>query len=361
MNSKRASFSALLLLCCCAAAPLDLLIRHGKVIDGSGNAWFYGDVAVRDGHITALGDLSGANAAKEIDATGLIVAPGFIDVHTHADSDLYKSPEAQNFIRDGVTTIVTGNCGYGVRDVGEYFRRLREKGVALNVATLIGHNTVLKAVKGDKRGQLTPEQMEQARQIVRKAMLDGAVGMSTGLIYTPGEWSSTEEIIELQKVAAGFGGIYTSHMRSESTEIFAAIDEALRVGREANCRVEISHFKLPADVSSRIGGSDATLKKVLDARAAGQEVWLDQYPYTASSTSISTMLPDWVLENGPAEARKILFDLIQLPKVLGDMKQNFEVERHRKTLAYAVVASCKAYPQFVGRNIEEVAQMMKAG
>ena len=139
--------------------------------------------------------------------------------------------------------------------------------------------------------------MTQAKSLVAKAMRDGAVGMSTGLIYTPGMYSKPEEIIELQKVAAGFGGIYTSHMRSESTGIMSAIDEALRVG-EANCRVEISHFKLPRDVSQRIGGSDATLKRVLDARAAGQEVWMDQYPYTASSTSLSTMLPDWLLEHG---------------------------------------------------------------
>src|SRR5439155_25947503 len=139
----RALFAILALCNCCAGAAFDVLIRHGKVIDGTGNAWFYGDVAIRGGKIESVGDLSDANAAKEIDATGLIVAPGFIDVHTHADTDLYKSPQAQNFIRDGVTTIVTGNCGYGVRDVGEYFRRLREKGCALNVATLIGHNTIL--------------------------------------------------------------------------------------------------------------------------------------------------------------------------------------------------------------------------
>src|SRR5207248_1199455 len=150
-----------------------------------------------------------------------------------------------------------------------------------------------------------------------------------GLIYTPGEWSKPEEIIELMKVASSFGGIYASHMRSEATEIMAAIDEALRVGREAHCRVEISHFKLPRDVSSWIGGSDATLKKVLDARAAGQEVWLDQYPYTASSTTLSTMLPDWVLEKGPDEAKKILADPAGIAKVLANMTQSHEVSRHR--------------------------------
>jgi N-acyl-D-amino-acid deacylase len=179
-----------------------------------------------------------------------------------------------------------------MKDVGEYFARLQKQGVGIDVATLIGHNTVLRAVKGDVRGDLTPEQMDKARGIVDQAMRDGAVGFSTGLIYIPGQWSKTEEIIELQKVAAGYGGIYATHMRSEGTGIVAAIDEALRVGREANCRVEISHFKLASDVSKRMApgetslGSDVTLAKVAAARAAGQEVWLDQYPYTASSTRL---------------------------------------------------------------------------
>jgi N-acyl-D-amino-acid deacylase len=341
------------------ADQFDLLIRGGKVIDGAGNAWFYGDVGINGDRIARIGDLHDATAGKEIDATNFIVAPGFIDVHTHADTDLYKLPEAENFIRDGVTTIVTGNCGYGVRDVGDYFARLKEKGTAINVATLIGHNTILRAVKGDKAGDLTPEQMQQAKQIIEKAMRDGAVGMSTGLIYTPGTYSKTEEIIELQKVAASFGGIYTSHMRSESTAIMDAIDEALRVGREANCRVEISHFKLPHDVSERIGGSDATLKRVLDARAAGEEVWMDQYPYTASSTSISTMLPDWVLQDGSDKGKDLLNTEEGLKRALADMKHNNEIERHRTDMSYAVISSCAAYPQYVGRNIMQVAQLMK--
>src|SRR4051794_34610915 len=173
------------------ADHFDLLIRHGKIIDGAGNAWFYGDVGINGNRIARIGDLHDATAGKTIDATNLIVAPGFIDVHTHADTDLYKLPEAENFIRDGVTTIVTGNCGYGVTDVGQYLARLKDKGVGINVATLIGHNAVLRAVKGDKAGDLTSEQMTKAKEIVGKAMRDGAVGMSTGLIYTPGIYSKT--------------------------------------------------------------------------------------------------------------------------------------------------------------------------
>jgi N-acyl-D-amino-acid deacylase len=190
-----------------------------------------------------------------------------------------------------------------------------EKKPAINVATLIGHNTILKAVKG--RGRTDAGADGQGQGLVAQAMRDGAVGMSTGLIYPPGQFSTTEEIIELQKVAASFGGIYASHMRSEGTNILSAIDEALRVGKEANCRVEISHFKLPSDAARKLGGSDVTLGKVRSARQAGEEVWLDQYPYTASSTGITTLIPDEMIAEGvlteqgklrrePAEVEKVV-------------------------------------------------------
>ena len=340
-------------------AQYDLVIRNGRIIDGAGNAWFFGDLAIDGGKVALVGVVPAGAGKNEIEAGGLVVAPGFIDVHTHADEDVIKHPKAENFIRDGVTTIVSGNCGGSVLNVGSYFEQIREKGSAINGATLIGHNTVLRAVKDNKAGELSPAQMEKAKGIVDRAMREGAVGFSTGLIYTPGQWSKTEEIIELMKVAAKHGGIYASHMRNEGGEILEAIDEALRVGREARCRVEISHFKLPADIAKKLGGSDVTLGKVAAARAAGLEVWMDQYPYTASSTSISTMLPEWVLENGADEAKKLLADEKQLARVLESMKDNYEIKRPRKSLAYAVISSCKAYPNYVGRNLQEIAQVMK--
>lgn len=337
----------------------DVIIRSARVIDGAGNPWFYADLAIDGDRIAAVGDLRGATAALEIDAGGKVVAPGFIDVHTHADDDLYKLPAAENFVRQGVTTIVSGNCGSSVRDVAQYFDNLQKRGVGLNVATLYGHNTILRAVKGSAAGELTPVQMEQARQLMDKAMRDGAVGLSTGLIYTPGRWSSTEEIIEIARVSAAHGGIYASHMRSEGHGILEAIDEALRVGREAGCRVQISHFKMPTDVAARMGGSDVTLARVVAARDAGQEVWIDQYPYTASSTTINTVLPDWVLEDGPEAAKQKLNDPDTLARVLDDMRKNHEIGRGRKSMAYAVIASCKAFPQYEGKNLQQVAVMRK--
>jgi N-acyl-D-amino-acid deacylase len=341
------------------ARPLDVLITNARIVDGAGNPWFYGDIGIRGGKIDAIGNLAGQPAKQTLDAHHLVAAPGFIDVHTHVDADVLHSPLAENFIRDGVTTIVCGNCGGSVSDVGTFFARMEKKGAAINVATLIGHNTILNKV-GDKGAQdLSPQQMAQAKAMVRQAMLDGAVGMSTGLIYTPGMYSSTEEIVELQKVAAGYGGIYATHMRSEGMSVLGAIDEALRVGREANCRVEISHFKLSTDASHKLGGSDRTLARVYAARADGQEVWLDQYPYTASSTTISTLLPDWVMENGRETARQILDDPEQVKRILGDMRQTYEVQRGRTSMAYVVIASARGFPNLAGRNLVQVAQYFK--
>lgn len=350
--------AALLSICSLSlAADYDTIIRGGKVLDGTGATWMYADVAIKDGRIARVAPLAGKTADTEIDATGLIVAPGFIDVHTHADYDLYDLPLAENFTRDGVTTIVTGNCGSSPTDVADYFATLEEKRMAVNVATLYGHNTVLRKTKGPIAGPLTDEQWVEARQLVDKAMRDGAMGFSTGLIYTPGQWSTTEEIIELNRISAGYGGIYVSHMRSESTKIMDAIDEALRIGRETGSRVQISHFKMPTDVSQTVGSARASLAKVEAARAAGQEVWVDQYPYTASSTSLSTMLPDWVLESGPERAKEILADPTQQERIMEDMRQNNEIVRKRTDLSYAVVASCRAMPEFNGMNIKEIAQV----
>jgi N-acyl-D-amino-acid deacylase len=323
-------------------APLDIKIVNGRVLDGSGNAWFLADVGVRDGRIVEVGDLSDAAAKREVDATGLVVAPGFIDVHTHADGDVFDLPLATNFVRDGVTTIVTGNCGGSVLDVGEYLDRVDRDGVGVNVATLIGHNSVIREQKGSVAEQVTDEQLEAARARVRKAMEEGAVGMSTGLIYLPGLWSPTEEIIELQRVAAEYGGIYATHMRNEGTGIMAAIDEALRVGEETGSRVQISHFKLPAH-AQRLLGNTATMEKVFAARARGMEVWVDQYPYTASSTGITTLLPDWVLENGGEAARKILQDEEQVARVRQEMAEG--IVRSQRRLHLLPGCQCPRVPR----------------
>lgn len=370
MHSPARLLSIAVLATCsstCFAAQYDLIVRNGWVIDGTGAERVKADVAIDDGKIVAVGTLAADDSAdRTIDASGLIVAPGFIDVHTHVDDDIYTNPLAENFVRDGVTTIVSGNCGSSVRDVGEFFERVGKNGSAVNNATLYGLNTVVLAIKGASvDGKLTPDQLSKGRTLVEQAMSDGAIGFSSGLIYKPGMWCSTEEIVELAKPAGARGGVYATHMRSESTEIMEAIDEALRIGSESGCRVQISHFKLSTVAAVNKFGrgtkvdaaSDLTLAKVNAARDAGQEVWLDQYPYTASSTGLTQMLPDWIFENGPAEAKKILQDEKQLPKVLADMKRSHETVNKRKDLSYAVVASASGRPELAGKSIKQVAQM----
>lgn len=229
---------------CFAQQHFDIILKNGKIIDGAGNPWFYGDVGIVKDKIVSIGDLSKSKADKTIDATGLIIAPGFIDVHTHIEGDEKKTPTADNFIYDGVTTVITGNCGTSNIDIKKYFQFLDNLKLSVNVATLIGHNDVREAVLGKRAITPNDAQLRKMQAIVEQAMRDGAVGFSTGLIYTPGLYSKTPEVVALAKAAAKYHGVYTSHMRNESDKIFDAIAEAIDIGRQANMPVEISHFKV---------------------------------------------------------------------------------------------------------------------
>lgn len=217
------------------AEKFDVIIRHGLIVDGTGNPGYHADVAVKDGRIAAIGKIDGP-AKEEVDAAGMVVAPGFIDVHTHAD-EVADFPLAENFLRMGVTSIVVGNCGASDLDIGKLFQKIEEKKVSLNVASLIGHNSVRSAAMGGSFDrEPTATEREKMKAIVHKAMADGAVGLSTGLIYRPGTFSSGDEIVELAKEIAPFDGIYTSHMRHEDYRIDSALDEVFRVAREAKVR-----------------------------------------------------------------------------------------------------------------------------
>ena len=266
-----------------AQQHFDIILKNGKIIDGTGNPWFYGDVGIKKNKIISIGNLSKDKAKRTIDASGLIIAPGFIDVHTHIEGDEKKTPTADNFLYDGVTTVITGNCGTSNVDLGKYFKQLDSIKLSVNVGSLIGHNDVRQAILGEKA--ITPDasRLQQMQALVEQAMRDGAMGFSTGLIYTPGIYSKTDEVIAVAKSAAKYHGIYTSHMRNESDKIFQAIDEAIDVGRQANMRVEISHFKVGLPNWNK---SDQMIAAVEKARAEGLDVTVDQYPYTASSTTL---------------------------------------------------------------------------
>lgn len=224
--------------------PCDILIINGKIMDGTGNSWYYGNVAVKDGKILSIGRDVKVTAKKTIDAKGLIIAPGFIDVHTHLEGDEEKDPTAANFIYDGVTTVVTGNCGSSNLDIKKYLQWIDSLKLSINVATLVGHNDVREKIMGRANRNATINEMLQMDSIVDRAMKDGAVGLSTGLIYIPGTYTKTSEIIDLAKIVARYNGVYSTHMRDEGDSVTDAIEEALRIGREAKIPVEISHFKL---------------------------------------------------------------------------------------------------------------------
>jgi N-acyl-D-amino-acid deacylase len=332
-------------------APFDLLIRNGRVVDGSGNPWFRADVGIRAGKVAAIGRLDGARANKTLDAGNKIVAPGFIDVHTHIEMNIEATPTADNFVQGGVTTVITGNCGGSAPSVAAFLGRFDSAPPSINVATFIGHNTVRREVLGLSNQPASAEQLQRMQLLVERGMKDGAVGLSTGLIYLPGLYSNTDEVVALAKAAARFGGVYASHIRNESNKVTDAIEEALAVGRAANMPVQISHFKVSAPANW--GRSKDTLAMIEAARRAGQDVTIDQYPYTASSTSLSVMLPDWAVEGGDADIRKRIADPKQRAMILEDLRQTI-ARGKRRDMGYAVVARFGANPAYNGKSIREI-------
>lgn len=332
-------------------ASCDILITNGKIIDGTGNSWYYGNIAITNGHIVRIGRDVQVSALRTIDAKGLIVAPGFIDVHTHLEGDEAKDPTAASFIYDGVTTCVTGNCGSSATNIQAYLHMVDSLKMSINVAALIGHNDVRKAVMGRANRDATPEEMTRMEAIVDKAMTDGAVGLSTGLIYIPGTYTKTPEIVSLAKVAARYHGVYASHMRDEGDSVTQAINEALEIGEKAQIPVEISHFKLSGQ--QNWGRSKETVRMVEEARLRGIEVTIDQYPYTASSTSISTLIPDEILADGQDSIKARL----SRPEVRSYVSKSMIArlkKRKLKHFSYAVVAYYAPDTSYNGKSIEQI-------
>src|SRR5215813_1928020 len=330
----------------------DVVITNGRIVDGSGNPWYRADIGIRDGHISFIGRIDPSSAAHVFDAKGQIVAPGFIDVHTHVES-IYSLPAAENFVRMGVTSLVTGNCGSSVTDVGQFLGQIKNKPLAVNLATLIAHGSVRRKVMGLDDRAPTPDELKQMEAIVEQAMKDGAVGLSTGLIYTPGTFAKTDEIVDLARIVARHGGLYATHMRNEGEKVADAIKESIQIGEQAGLPVEISHFK----ISNRKlwGQSPMTIGLVQAARARGLTVTVDQYAYTASSTSLDSRLPSWALAGGRAEGRKRTADPETRAKIVAEMKKELK-ERGFKDYSYAYVATFLAEPKFNGKNIAEITQ-----
>lgn len=330
----------------------DLIIRNGTVVDGSGAPGRVADVAVREGRIVAIGKVEGV-ARREINVGGLVVAPGFIDVHSHADRNLVRLPLAENYLRMGVTTIVTGNCGASPVDLPPFFEEIEKTGISVNVGVLVGHNSIRKkAMGGSFMREPSPEELGSMKRMLDESMKAGALGLSTGLIYVPGTYARTEEVVELAKVAAVNGGIYCSHMRNESTGISGALEEVFHVAREAGIPVQISHIKLWG--GSSWGRAKEVLGQIHRARAEGIKVTQDEYVYTAASTGVSACVPSWVREGGIDGYREKIRDPEKKARVVEDMKTTLKVEGF-PDYEYVVIAYYRENPKLNGLSIKQAA------
>jgi dihydroorotase/N-acyl-D-amino-acid deacylase len=290
----RAPFLAFLplLLAACGPPDFDLVLAGGTVIDGTGAAGYPADVGTLDGRITEIGDLSGRSATERMDVSGHVVAPGFIDPHTHSRQTIREIRTADNFVLQGVTTLTEGNDGSSPLDLAGFLAEVEsEGGTAPNFAMFVGHGSIRSEIMGNEDRAPTPEELDAMRDLVRRGMAAGALGLSTGLFYLPGTFAETEEVIELARVAAAEGGVYISHMRNEDIRVLDSVTETIRIGQEAGIPVQVTHHKIGG--RAMFGQSVASLDLMRQARDRGVDVTFDQYPYTASSTGLSTIIPRW--------------------------------------------------------------------
>jgi N-acyl-D-amino-acid deacylase len=333
------------------AADFDVLVKGARVVDGTGNPWYRADVGVLDGKIAAVGSLGQLSATRVVEARDRVLAPGFIDVHTHVEDQVENFPDAANFLRDGVTTIVTGNCGGSKTDLAAFFSRLEQLGLGPNVASLIGHNSVRRKVMGSENRLAEAQEIAKMQELVDAAMRDGAVGLSSGLIYVPGTYAGTDEVIALAETAARHGGVYATHMRSENLKVLQAIEEAIRVGKEARIPVEISHFKIS---SPRMWGRAEEIIALVDnARAEGVDVVVDQYPYEWSSTRLGTTLPSWARAGGHEKLAERLDDPATRARIAREAADQLEAQGY-PDYSYAVVATCTWDRSLEGKSIPEI-------
>lgn len=332
----------------------DFLIRGATIHDGTGKLGYKGDVAIKGERIVAVGAFEAAGKAKIIDGTRLIIAPGFIDLHSHSDNPItQKATRANlNYLTQGVTTIVTGNCGAGPVDVAGYYKKIDENKAGTNVIHQVPHNALRQQVMGNVNRRPTKEELEKMKSLVDQGMRDGAWGFSTGLIYNPGTYADTDELVELAKIAAAHRGFYASHMRDEGTGLLASVHETLEIGRRAKLPVHISHMK--AMGRKAWGTAAQAIALVEQARANGQKVTADQYPYIAGSTSLNPMVvPAAYREGTQRQLLERLEDPEQGPKVRAGIQELLDtLHEGGKTLR---IAGYRPKPAWQGKDLVTIA------
>lgn len=366
----------------------DIIIQDGFIVDGSGAPWYRADVAVQYGVIVKLGNLKEEKAKQVIHADGFIVAPGFIDIHTHDDLHVLENRYMDAKIRQGVTTSVIGNCGFGLypvlpetkklfyeyatgifgepenKDLGfaeldHFFTALEHGGTTINVSSLVAHGVLRVAVMGFENRKPTQTELEKMKDLLRQACRSGAVGMSLGLTYPPGSYADTEELIELSKVVAEEGGIVSSHMRNEANYLLESIDEMLMIGKNANVPIEISHLK--ACGTSNFGKAKDALRKISKAKNDGVDVTFDQYPYPSGSTTATRFLPPWALEGGIEKMLQRIRDKEIRKQIVRDIKEgipNSPWEPSWKLCGWENIMICSVEKtenkKFESRNVQEI-------
>ena len=366
------------------SSTFDLIITNGHIIDGTGSPWYSGDIGIRNGRVAAIGNLTDAPRKRTIDATGKVVAPGFIDMLGQSELSILVDPRLPSKIFQGITTKITGEGGsiaplndaiiradresyehYKItpdwRTFRQYFARLEKQGMGINLASYVGATQVRRLVLGDDNVQPTPEQLEQMKALVRDAMKDGTVGVSTALEYAPAPYAKTDELIALAAEGGKFGGIYSTHMRNESDSVLEAIDEALRIGREAHVPVEIWHLKVAG--KNNWGRMPEVVAKINAARAAGADVTADTYAYTAWFNSFSAFIPAWAHDGGDAKMVERLKDPATRDRIRKDMltpSKDWDDEWQEipgpEAVMICVVENPKLLP-LQGKRLSEIAKL----
>jgi dihydroorotase/N-acyl-D-amino-acid deacylase len=335
-----------------AAQQYDVLITGARVVDGAGGPWFTADVAVSGDSIAAVGRLRGASARVVIDGRGLAVAPGFIDIHTHASGNIFTVPTAENYIRQGVTTLMEGNDGASPLPLGSFLDKVAGAHPGVNFGMFVGQGSLRTKVIGLENRNATEEEIARMQEMAREAMRQGAFGLSTGLYYVPGNFTPTEEVIAIARVVGEMGGIHISHMRNEGPQVLESVRETIRIGEEGGLPTQITHHKIMG--RREWGRSVETLRLVEEARARGVDVTIDQYPYTASSTGTAALFPRWALDGGNKALLARLEDAATRARIRDEIARNIRENRGAGDPKNVVMAACRFDPSLAGKNLAQI-------
>jgi N-acyl-D-amino-acid deacylase len=339
-------------------AAYDLILRGGRIVDGTGSPWYRGDVAIKGDTIVRIAPSIAERATRVIELGGLVVAPGFIDIHTHARRGIFEVPTADNYVRQGVTTLVEGPDGGSPIPLAPFLAKVASTRITPNFASFVGQGSVRSAVIGEVNRPATAAEVDKMRALVQQGMEDGAFGLSSGLFYVPGTFTSTEEVIELAKVAGRMGGIYISHMRDEASKVTESVRETLAIGERGGLPTQITHHKVVG--KKYWGKSTETLRMVDEARARGVDATIDQYPYTASATSISAaLLPAWAQEGGRDATLTRLKDPATRAKIKAETVAIIRDERGGGDPKNVAVSSCQFDPTLAGKNLAQITEGRK--